>query len=126
MKKKEPEFIDMTLIEGNVRIDLTWIGESYSGDYDPDDKDDQALLRMDVYVHEDVGSPYAIYSGNKWEAIEDSSYCMQFPALKTKRNVAVTKKALKYLMGELKDDAENWRPIKKRCEVLTHLSEKDL
>ncbi len=123
-KKKEPNYIDYTLTMGNVRVDLVYIGEGYDGDYDPSDPTDKPLLRMDVYVHADVGSPYALYSGDIWEPVENSSYCTHLVAINNTKNMLAAEKAAKKIMGMVKKEVENWRPIKKICEELSWLGSK--
>lgn len=51
--------------KNNVRVILTHIGEGYSGDYNPDDPEDEPLYRFDVFV----------YQYGEWELVPDASYC---------------------------------------------------
>ncbi len=122
--KKEPNYIDYTLITGNVRVDLTHIGEGYNGAYDEKDPTDKPLLRFYVYVHADVGSPYAFYSGEDWEAVENSSYCTNLVAINNTKNMLAVTKAAKKIMGKVKKEVENWRSVKKICEELSWLGSK--
>lgn len=48
-------------------ITASWenLNEGWCGEYDPDDKDDENLLRFSVYI----------YDGKAWESVEDASYC---------------------------------------------------
>lgn len=55
----------MTLIKGNVRIDWTNIGEGVSGDFDPEDPEDENLLRFDLYRRQNRKAG--------WDELE--SYC---------------------------------------------------
>lgn len=58
-------------IQGDVvRADWYNAGEGWNGDYDPDDPDDDNLLRFDIYVRADDG----------WEEVEDASYCTRVKA----------------------------------------------
>jgi hypothetical protein len=34
--------------KGRLRVELTYIGEGYNGDYDPDDPEDAPLYRVDI------------------------------------------------------------------------------
>ena len=53
-------------IEGSlVRVDWYRAGEGLYGDYNPDNPDDQELLRFDVYQRD----------GDQWVELEDASYC---------------------------------------------------
>ncbi len=44
--------------------------EGYWGDYDPDNPEDENLLRFDV----------SIFNGESWEPVDDASYCTLIPA----------------------------------------------
>jgi len=55
-----------SLSKGNYTATLEYIGEGWSGDYNPEDLFDQELLRF--YVYEDDND------------LEDCSYCTQIPA----------------------------------------------
>lgn len=39
---------DYTACAGPIKVELTYIGEGYGGDYDPTDPDDAPLYRVDV------------------------------------------------------------------------------
>ena len=56
--------------KGNVRVVFVNLGEGYSGDYNPNDPDDEPLLRFDVYAQ----------FGDTWASIDDGSYCTCFSA----------------------------------------------
>ena len=60
MKSKDDRF----------RVEWVNLGEGWSGDYDPDDPEDENLLRFDCYVH----------NGEIWEDPGDASYCTRMPA----------------------------------------------
>ena len=45
------------LIRGGRKVEWIDIGEGWSGDYDPDDPDDIALLRFDVLELQQVHEP---------------------------------------------------------------------
>ena len=80
--KKEPvykENIDaetpMSLHDDLIRVDWYNAGEGYCGDYNPDNPEDENLLRFDVYVNETKdGNP------DNWAEVEDASYCTLVPA----------------------------------------------
>lgn len=59
----------MSICSKKVRVDWVSLLEGYNGDYDPNDKEDEALLRFDVYKWED----------GDWAAVEDASYCTCMP-----------------------------------------------
>jgi hypothetical protein len=63
--------IERVLRENDAfRVEMDWIGEGWSGDYNPNDPADAPLLRF--YAFEKVLG--------EWEEIHDGSYCTQFPA----------------------------------------------
>lgn len=63
------DFADKEFIKGDYRVMWEWIGEGWSGDYDPDDPLDTRLLRFscDKYVD------------GEWEQMDDASYCTALP-----------------------------------------------
>lgn len=76
-----------TLIKDRVRIEWVELGEGWSGDWNPDDPNDEELLRFDVSWLDDNG---------EWVDPGDVSYCTRFPASAT--NVQRTK-GLEMLMN---------------------------
>lgn len=64
----------MELRQDDLTVVWEDIGEGMSGDYDPDDPDDVALLRFTVLEAHRV-SDYAI----QWRERDDSSYCTLMP-----------------------------------------------
>lgn len=66
------EFEERSLIKGNVKVMLDWIGEGYSGDYDEDDPEDERLLRFYVFVKED--------GCNTFRVLDDASGCTMLSA----------------------------------------------
>ena len=57
----------MELKKGNLRVSFVQLGEGWGGDYDPDDPDDEELLRLDFHRLVD----------GEWEEI--ASYCTAMP-----------------------------------------------
>ena len=55
----------------HVRVDWYDAGEGWRGDYDPEDPDDEALLRFDVYFRET--------EEEEWTEVDDASYCTSVP-----------------------------------------------
>lgn len=91
---------------GKVRVDLVNLYEGWCGDYDPDDPEDENLLRFDVYTREN----------GEWIEVNDSSYCTQVPA-NVSDEVAIS--VVKTIMGEVYDSVNAGHPIKKLCERLS-------
>ena len=50
-----------------VRADWYRAGEGFCGDYNPNNPDDEELLRFDIYYREDENA--------EWKEVEDASYC---------------------------------------------------
>lgn len=70
LRAQEVFVSDDQLIRGRVRVDWADLGEGWDGDYDPEDPEDEALLRFDFYAH----------LNGEWVAVNDTSYCTQVPA----------------------------------------------
>lgn len=92
---------------------VEWVdlGEGWKGDYNPDDPEDEPLLRFDFYSRENRKSP--------WDVPQDSSYCTQVNA---DTPVEVRKKLLVYLLMEVIDFPPD-QSIKKLCERLSWIEE---
>jgi len=72
LKRRDISFESMFLTRGTLRVEWEWLGEGNSGDYDPADKDDNPLIRFTV-------SKRVPCSEERWEQIDDGSYCTQLP-----------------------------------------------
>lgn len=59
---------------GNIIAEWEYIGEGWSGDYNPDDPDDTMLLRFSVKEFHKVSE-----FGGQWVEMDDASYCTQMP-----------------------------------------------
>jgi len=58
------------LCRGTIKVEWVDLGEGWSGDYNPDDPEDESLLRFDVSEWDnELG----------WIEISDASYCTQMP-----------------------------------------------
>lgn len=119
---------DQSLIRGNVRVDLEFIGEGSCGDYCPEDPRDEPLLRFSVYgrrrtdfsrrgLPNDDGLEWGEHG--EWTPFSDASYCTNLPATLPK---ATQRKALGYLMDEVFGPARQGNSIKKLCERLSRIS----
>jgi hypothetical protein len=58
-----------TLTRGRMRIEFANIGEGWDGDYNPDDPEDDNLLRFYVQFK----------TNGAWEDVDSASYCTQTP-----------------------------------------------
>lgn len=100
----------MEYIKDNVKVSFEDIGEGINGFYNPDDPDDVALLRFDVY---------SLTSDGEWDAIDDASYCTNVPVSTDPEKV---NQLLETIMCEVYDDVCAGISIKKKCEGLSWLS----
>lgn len=55
----------MKVIKGDFKVEWSWIGEGYNGDYNPHNPIDDALLRFYCFKKDKYG----------WEEIDCTSYC---------------------------------------------------
>lgn len=102
------------IIDGDLKVELIYIGEGNSGDYNPDDLDDAELLRF--YVSRWVEGPEYGDIG-EWEDVDRGSYCTQMTTnLPADRRAA----ALETIMNVVKsciDEADG--SFKRRMEELS-------
>lgn len=102
--------MNYSLIESGVKVDLhdeTY--EGWNGDYNPDDSEDELLLRFDVSVLID----------NEWEPVDNGSYCTALPATVSTDKINL---ALNIIMREVGDAVRSGYSIKKVCENLSWIS----
>jgi len=83
-------------IRGDVKVAWIALGEGWNGENDPGDPDDEELLRFDFFRRERDGDT-GLYT---WVAVEDASYCTQFPV---KATDAQKQAGLEYLLDEFYD-----------------------
>ena len=93
---------------GGVRVTVEFIGEGLSGDWNPDDPNDQPLLRFSV---EDGLS-------GEWEAVRRGSYCTQIPATTPRRLIIET---AGYIWSKVAPFIWRREGIKQICEELSWL-----
>jgi len=112
---------DLELVRGDVKVELDWIGEGVSGDYQADDPEDEPLLRFTVLRRSglETNDPYALdagYEQNEWTPFRDACYCTNISAI-------LPKAKLLELMGVLMDGvfnpASQGHSIKRLCERLS-------
>lgn len=93
--------------QDNVRVTLSDdTFEGYNGDYDPNDPDDQLLMRFDVYH---------LVNGD-WEAVDNASYCTNLPNTIKPEDA---ERVMGYILSEVADAVRQDISIKKRCERLS-------
>lgn len=98
----------MELINKTKDVKVEWVdlGEGYSGYYDPNDPEDDALLRFDVSVWRD----------GEWQDPGDASYCTLIP-VDTPEDILMN--GLRMIMQEVEEPLRNGYSIKKICEQLS-------
>jgi hypothetical protein len=111
MDRKEDCFEELALtdkLEGRVRVTLEYIGEGYNGDYNPEDSEDEPLIRFTV----DKREPGADY----WEAVDDASYCTQLSIFLPRQQLESIARSI---LAEVTDPVLSGYSIKKLCERLS-------
>ncbi len=118
---------DIELVRENVKVVLENIGEGLCGDYDPDDEDDDPLLRFSVYGRRGMeADDFALergYEGEEWAPFSDGSYCTQISATLPEEKLRAL---LEELMDEVFDAANQGHSIKKLCERLSWIGNEGL
>ena len=121
---------DLELIEGNVKVCLENIGEGACGSYDPEDPDDEPLLRFSVFgnrtaIEKELGRDAFDHAwegfgcDEEWVALADASYCTNIPATLPEADLRAL---LALLMEEVKGPVCDGNSIKKLCERLSWIS----
>jgi hypothetical protein len=111
-----------TLIKGRVRVEWVELGEGWIGDYNPDNPEDEELLRFDVsWWLPDTDDPENLDPTNEnafgdWSDPGDASYCTAFPVKATPEQ---RQKGLELIMGEVYEPLVSGHSIKKLCERLS-------
>lgn len=100
----------MSLSNEQLRTDWYDADEGYNGDYNPDDPEDEPLLRFDVYYKN---------AACEWEAVEDASYCtcMSLNAPKSTLRRALAAIFNEYSRYDVRNDS-----VKHVGEELTYMS----
>ncbi len=103
----------MSINDGIVRVDWVNLGEGLSGDYNPQDPEDENLLRFDVYVMNNEG---------EWEEVEDASYCTMVSALASDADLEHT---IRTIHSAYRNEISGYPfdfPVKKLGESLSWIS----
>lgn len=91
-----------------VRIEWEYIGEGWEGDYNPEDPNDEPMLRFTVL---------RLVDGD-WEQVDDSSYCTMVNVYTSKK---ILKEYLELIYRHVAEDVVIGKSIKKACEWLSWL-----
>ena len=109
----------MSIHDDVLRVDWYEAGEGLYGDYNPDNPEDQELLRFDVYIKKNP-KPWD-NSDDGWREVEDASYCTLIPINTSEE---ILEKALRYIFSEYRDVIKdnNYPSVKKLGERLSWIS----
>ena len=89
---------------GQICVILENIGEGYTGSYNPDDPDDEPLIRFTFQKRADGAVPH------DWEEIPDGSYCTRISA---NRSAEELNTVAEFLMERFVEQHEEGRSVKK-------------
>jgi hypothetical protein len=106
-------------INGELRAGWVDLGEGRSGDYDPDDPDDVALLRLDVYVSEAAAERHQLSgepTDDGWFAPRDTSCCTGVPVQTPTSELT---ELLSVMARELHATMSSGGSLKRACEALS-------
>jgi hypothetical protein len=111
-------FDDVEVIEGDIKVAFTYIGEGLSGEYG-ESENDYPCLRFDIYEKDyvDYGSEHPDWN---WDAVESGSYCTTI-SIETPKEIV--KKMAKYILDEVKDNIDGARSIRHVAAGLSHITE---
>lgn len=114
-EKMEETFHEMTLVNPNnsyVRIDLKWMGDGRTGDFNPENPNDVALLRFIVYYRE-------MEHRGAWEQVSFATFRTNLPAT-TPRGILA--QAIKRIYDEVAGEVVKGNSVKHICENLSRIS----
>jgi hypothetical protein len=125
------EEIDVFSEDGLVKVNLEWIGEGISEDYNQDDPDDIPLLRYAVYRKftkdcknkaERLSSDFRGFNIGEWMEVDDSSYCTQLSALEN-RDLLI--EAAQFILAYVQSGVRDFNHEKRLYELLSWVGIKD-
>lgn len=112
--------IEVTSEDGLVKVVLEYIGEGNDGDYDPDDPDDEPLLRFSLYRRDDgddrLNSLYFEPAHDGWLSVSDGSYCTQLSA---RADRELLTKAANHILDEVRHTLSDCGREKRLYELLS-------
>lgn len=108
------EFKDIEVVSENglVKVVLEYIGEGYQGDYDPEDSEDEPLLRYSLYRKNDDDD-------DDWDAVDDGSYCT-YLSVNDDRDKLV--QVANTILLQVKDGLTSYNRQKSLYERLSHIN----
>ncbi len=106
----------ITISDNKLRVDFEHIGEGWSGDYNPDDKEDNPLVRYTVSVRRPDADPDA------WEQMDDASYCTRIPLATSNDDMGVLAAIVYDRFADVVDNYLDSESVKRLGEELSYLS----
>lgn len=106
----ELDSTELELIRDRVKVSLVNLGEGVSGDYNPDDPEDENLLRFDVSVFED----------GEWQEVRDASYCTNIRADLPEERLRFH---MNFIMDHVYENVMSGKSIKRLCEELSWIGD---
>ena len=97
--------------DGDIKVEWAYIGEGHNWEYDPDDPEDEELLRFYVSRYDEEYG---------WEPVEDASYCTNMPLNTDQRIIEDSLRALYDRFRDAMDDP--YASVKKLGEELSWIS----
>lgn len=98
----------ITFQREDLKVVWEQLGEGRFGDYDPDNPEDQKLLRVTVYKMDELDG--------KYHMLDSASYCTNFPVSASTKEKIV---AIELIMSEFYKTITSGYSIKKTCEQLS-------
>lgn len=96
--------------KGRFKAGFVRLGEGSSEDYNPKDKNDKELLRIDLFVDRD--------GDRQWEPMDDGSYCTCIPVNTAKKE---KQRLLKMAVKVMARARKNGISLKRQAEHLSWL-----
>ena len=110
-------FKELDLIRDGKKVTWEYLGEGWSGDYNPDDPEDTQLLRFSCSQIVDIDTDDGDDLTEGWQELPDSSYCTRMPI---NTPYSILAEAAARIMQEIED--VNY---KKALEQLSYLCPED-
>lgn len=106
------------ITDDGIKVEWVDLGEGRSGDYDPGDPDDVALLRFDVCLDPYLAAEHHINGELSWEGAwvtpQDASYCTNTPTDTNEQDLAAL---LGLIATRVRDGLGT--SLKRTCEELS-------
>ena len=94
------------LVRDSVKVEFSFIGEGFDGEFDASNPSDAPLLRLDV----------ARLGPDGWEQVENSSYCTQ---VRADTPVETIRHLLDKVMDEVFEDVRDGASVRETCARLS-------